>query len=77
MKYLLWLVLLAVVWWVWSKRRPPGADEPSRAGGEAQPERMVACAHCGVFMPQSDALAGQQGRFFCCDAHRVAQDKEG
>lgn len=41
-------------------------DEPHAA---PLPERMVACAHCGVHLPESEAVAGD-GRHFCCDEHR-------
>lgn len=43
--------------------RKPKADAPA-AG-----ERMVSCAHCGVHMPQSDAISGD-GIYFCGEAHR-------
>jgi hypothetical protein len=36
----------------------------------AQP--MVVCAHCGVHLPQADAVADGAGRLFCGDEHRIA-----
>ena len=55
MKYLLWLGVIAVVWWVWSKRQAAGSARPARktppdAPPKAAPEaeQMVRCAHCGV-----------------------------
>jgi uncharacterized protein len=33
-------------------------------------EQMVGCAHCGVNLPQSEAVAGN-GSFFCSEAHRT------
>lgn len=33
-------------------------------------ERMVACAHCGVNLPQSEAV-GDGERFFCGEPHRA------
>jgi uncharacterized protein len=32
-------------------------------------ERMVACGHCGVNLPQSEALESR-GRFYCSEEHR-------
>jgi len=51
-----------------SKRRsgPRGGAENPR---ERAPERMVVCAHCGVHLPESEAVR-QAERFFCCDEHR-------
>jgi uncharacterized protein len=34
-------------------------------------EPMIACAHCGVNVPRSEALEGS-GRFFCSEEHRRA-----
>jgi uncharacterized protein len=31
--------------------------------------RMVQCAHCGVFVPEHEALA-RDGRFYCSREHR-------
>jgi Pyruvate/2-oxoacid:ferredoxin oxidoreductase delta subunit len=47
------------------------------------PQRMVACAHCGVYLPQTEALLEEktantdlatrdEARFFCSAAHRAA-----
>ncbi len=79
MRWLFWfLLLLAVVWWV--RRRffaQEGASRPGGEGGRAQRRRgaageaepMVQCAHCGVFVPASEAVSAG-GRTFCCVAHR-------
>ena len=77
MKYLLLVVLLvAVVWLIRSGRRgsrhvdssaSPRAREPSEPSREA----MVACEHCGVNLPQGDALFADE-RWYCSDEHRDA-----
>lgn len=75
MKYLLILVLLVVVWSVLKKRRgAPPRDAASRP--DPAPEKMLVCAHCGVHMPESDALVGA-GKVYCCEAHRSAAAKSG
>lgn len=68
LKYLLLIALAAIVWWSWQKRTRSGAELPRQ---EKPVERMVACAHCGVHLPESDSLAGG-GRYYCCEAHRQA-----
>lgn len=77
MKYLLLLGVLAVAlaWWMLGRRRDGGtgrgsAPPPARKG-EA-PARMVACAHCGVHLPQPDAVSDAAGRAYCSEAHRLA-----
>ncbi len=67
MKYLLWLLVIAVIWWVWSKRQTAERRPASRPAPEA--ERMVRCAHCGVYLPESDGLAAE-GQVYCSEAHR-------
>lgn len=70
MKYLLLFALLGVIWWVWKKRNthlPPGNPAPR----DPAPEKMVTCAHCGVHLPESDALL-EGGRAYCNVAHRNA-----
>jgi uncharacterized protein len=41
----------------------------SRPSASPRGESMVACAHCGVNVPRSEALEGG-GRFFCSEEHR-------
>ena len=72
MKYLVLLAVLAVVYGLWrnSQRRaapPPTPDRP--AAPPARPEPMLRCAHCGVHLPQSQALL-KDGRSYCCEAHQ-------
>lgn len=75
MKYLLWLGLIAVVWWLWSKRQAAGKVRPApKATPEAEP--MVRCAHCGVYLPASDSLA-EGSDFYCCAAHKLAGPAAG
>ncbi|NML25434.1 PP0621 family protein [Zoogloea dura] len=43
------------------------ADTPERAGPAI--EQMVACAHCGLHVPESEGLKSG-GQFYCSDEHR-------
>lgn len=68
MKYLLLLGLVAVIWWGWSKRKVVAdAAPPSRPSPGA--EKMVSCAHCGVYLPESDSIS-DGGLSYCCETHR-------
>lgn len=85
-KYLVLLAVVgAVIWWL--RRARPGDEPPRpRAGAaeskgksdaassaeNAKPTLMLACAHCGVHLPQADALTDAAGRPFCGEAHRLA-----
>jgi uncharacterized protein len=71
MKYLLLLVVVfAVLWWLrGGARRRAQADAPPREVPGAQP--MVTCSHCGVHLPQREAVIVADGAF-CSEAHRLA-----
>jgi len=64
-KLLLLLVAIVVVYFVLTglarKRRQRSAPPAAEA--------MVACAHCGINVPRSEALEAA-GRFFCSEQHR-------
>lgn len=70
MKYLLLFAVLGVIWWVWKKRHDQlPTDQAVRR--DPDPEKMVVCAHCGVHLPESDALL-DGSLHFCNAAHRDA-----
>jgi len=66
MKYLLLLALFGVLWLAWKKRAAPPPARPGR-----REENMVACGHCGLFVPEGDSVAAGPRRY-CCEAHRQA-----
>jgi uncharacterized protein len=76
MKYLLLVVVLALVFSMLARKRarPPAAKpEP-----QVQPKAalsMVTCAQCGLHLPLDEALPGQGG-VFCSAAHRAAFEAE-
>jgi uncharacterized protein len=68
MKYLIWLfVVMGAIWWLRQQRtdNTTGQASPSHP----QTQTMVACTHCGVHLPEGDALRGSDG-VYCSDAHR-------
>jgi len=49
-------------------QRPP-SSRPKTGRKARAPERMVACARCGINVPESEAIAGNGGPF-CSEEHR-------
>ena len=78
MKLLLILVvLLGAAAWIFGRGRgrksPPPADPaPKKAPPAVEAAEMLACAHCGVHGPASDAAFDVAGRPYCSAEHRVA-----
>jgi len=73
-KFLLLIIVVAVVLWLMSSRR--STVRGKRRAAPPAPEAMVACAHCGVHLPRSDAVEGRDGQLFCGSAHRLAHERE-
>jgi uncharacterized protein len=75
MKYLLLLVILAVVGLAFFGRRrprpPTPPTQPGKPSAQPDPQTMLACAHCGVHLPQAEARMDVAGRPYCGDAHRL------
>ena len=70
MKYLVLLIVLAVVVGVWRSRRPP-ASGPEKAAPRAPvlPQGKVGCGPCAVHVPRAEALVlGEHA--YCCAEHR-------
>lgn len=65
-KFLLLILALLAVWWLAKgfRRKDAAKDAP-----EAAPEQMVTCSQCGLYLPQSEAIA-EGDKFFCCAEHR-------
>ena len=68
------LVLLVVVVVVSLLMARGGRREPPRQRRTArdEPVAMLTCAHCGVHLPQDEAVFDAARRPFCGDAHRIA-----
>jgi uncharacterized protein len=71
MKFLLVLIVVVVLLWLMFGRRRGGGTAARKPGAPAEPAAMIACAHCGVHLPRSDAV-GSGAQWFCSEAHRLA-----
>jgi uncharacterized protein len=80
MKYLIVLIVVFVGVWVWRSNRM-AINKTNIENVEREAERqqslktMVACAHCGVHLPQIEALAAPSADlrsqlWFCSTEHR-------
>jgi uncharacterized protein len=65
-KFLLLIIVVAAAFWLLKRLR--GKDAREDAPGPA-PEQMVNCSHCGLYLPQKEAIADGE-RFYCCAEHR-------
>ncbi|HET9976117.1 MAG TPA: PP0621 family protein [Burkholderiaceae bacterium] len=76
MKFVIFVVaIVLLLWLVFGRRRvrrdaPPPPHPPASSA-----EGMVACAHCGVHLPRSEAVVDGV-RPYCSDAHRIAGPRE-
>ncbi len=73
MKLLVVVLALALLGWLLFGRagRRRGRDQGASTRASPPLEGMVACAHCGVHLPASEALLAH-GRSYCSAAHRDA-----
>ena len=71
MRTIVFLLLLVLV--VYLVRRAfsgarQDASRPTRPKAGGGSERMIACLHCGLHVPESEAVQ-DDGRAFCCREH--------
>lgn len=71
MKYLLVLLIVAAaVWWIRHRRR---SHPPAPSASSSSTDIVVPCRHCGVHVPEHDAIKGESGAY-CSAAHRQAYE---
>lgn len=73
MKYLVLLIVLGLAYLVWRNQRIAPAPPPRPAPLPA-PQDIVACVHCGVHIPRSEALT-QGALHYCCMEHQRADGR--
>lgn len=72
MKYLLVIAVVAIFYLYWKKQRTPLQPPPAASPALKPPQQMLACVHCGLHLPERDALHDEQQRPYCCEAHKTA-----
>ena len=80
MKYGIWIAVGVIAWlWFGHVRRQQlrGRGQNAAMNSTTHPaksrvtiEAIVACGHCGLHVPLSDAVVTPAGARFCCEAHR-------
>lgn len=74
-RFILLLAAVALVWWWLSSRRKSVRSEDPAKKAPVDPagaRQMVSCAHCGVHLPQADALSdAAAGVWYCSEEHRL------
>lgn len=68
---LIFFLILIGVWWVRRALQRTGrsARRDERRQKLDEPERVLACRHCGVHVPESEGVRNSDG-FYCCEAHQ-------
>ena len=61
MKYLVVLAVVAIAFWIWNSNRKEALRERRAAQAPRVPQATVRCAHCGVHLPQADAVQQHKG----------------
>lgn len=69
MKYLVLLVVLVLAYGWWRSQRQAAATSTPPRRPPPTPQDMVACAHCGVHLPRTEALTSGP-RSYCCAEHQ-------
>lgn len=77
---LLIAAILLLVWLLRGLGRGGRKEAPPAEGGGARrtgtkAATMVACAHCGVHLPRSEAVEAQ-GLHFCGEPHRIEFERQ-
>ncbi len=76
-KLLLLLAIGIVLYLLWKGLAKSAVQRRQAAPKQQKGELMVHCSHCGLHLPQSEAVhlpqseaAGQGERYFCSEEHR-------
>lgn len=73
MKYLILIgIVFAVIWWIKLSRPNKKADRQQGSPNNT-PQQMVVCAHCGVHLPEQDAVFSANVSY-CSQAHRALKE---
>lgn len=79
MKFLLLLLVILLAAWLWRSGRPaqPQAKRPAdparSTSRSTSPQDMVRCAHCGLHLPLSEAVASSSAHYCSAEHRRLAE----
>ena len=74
MKFLLVFLVVLIIAWRWRTwREAIQLTVKRKSAAVPDATTMVACHHCGVHLPVSDAVVGTQGNY-CSAAHRLIME---
>ena len=68
------LVLAALVAIVWIMRTLSRSRQQHVENADNKGQRMLACAHCGLHVPEEEAILDGK-HAYCCDQHRDSGPK--
>lgn len=78
LKLVIFLVVavVAVLWFTKGRLRGNGPAQKPPGGARGADKKagaatIVACAHCGVHLPQTDAVTDSAGLAYCGEPHRA------
>jgi uncharacterized protein len=69
------LLIFLAIWLVLGALRTALARRRQHKERDPGVDKMVPCAHCGVHVPLSQALAWDD-KTYCCEAHRAAGPRQ-
>jgi uncharacterized protein len=77
MKYLIWLLVIVLAIWAFKRSRRVNSDAPKdpSPASPATPANMAVCLHCGIHLPQDEAVTGEKGLYCSTDHRALAQDR--
>ncbi|WP_126443923.1 PP0621 family protein [Sulfuricystis multivorans] len=67
-KLLLLLIVFALLIWLLPRQRKADAPDQGETPIQRPAEKMVICAHCGIHLPESEALIAKE-RYYCSQEH--------
>ena len=71
MKYLFLMLVILVVLWAIKRGRAGDRPDTRKDTPPPAPANMISCVHCGIHLPQEEAVKGEKG-LYCSTEHRAA-----
>ncbi|QDX83024.1 hypothetical protein B9N43_15690 [Denitratisoma sp. DHT3] len=71
-----WLGLILVIWLVYAVWRRSTPRAPRGERETPRSEAMVACSHCRLYVPRTEACFSGEGQPYCCPQHRRLGPKQ-